>query len=125
MKASNFAILYVKEPRASAAFYEKLLGLKPVQAADTFALFVMPGGFKLGLWQREDIEPATTDVIGGSEIMFDCENDQDVDAAHGDWEAKGVTILQQPSRMPFGYTFTGADPDGHRLRVYHPAPAPV
>ena len=30
----------------------------------------------------------------------------------------GVQILQAPVTLEFGHTFVGADPDGHRLRVY-------
>jgi len=29
-----------------------------------------------------------------------------------------VEILQAPVTLEFGHTFVGADPDGHRLRVY-------
>jgi hypothetical protein len=29
-------------------------------------------------------------------------------------------ILQPPTEMDFGRTFTAADPDGHRLRVFKP-----
>lgn len=30
-----------------------------------------------------------------------------------------MEIVQAPEAMDFGYTFSGIDPDGHRLRVYH------
>ena len=39
---------------------------------------------------------------------------------HAEWSRKGVTILQEPVSSDFGYTFTGTDPDGHRLRVFTP-----
>ena len=29
-----------------------------------------------------------------------------------------LTIIQQPTRMEFGYTGMALDPDGHRLRLY-------
>ena len=34
------------------------------------------------------------------------------------WAKLGLKILQEPTKMDFGYTFTAADPDGHRLRVF-------
>jgi catechol 2,3-dioxygenase-like lactoylglutathione lyase family enzyme len=125
MKPSNFVLFYVKSPAASAAFYENMLGLKPVEQSPGFAMFVMPGGFKLGLWLDSAIEPAANGKVGGAEIMFDCETDAEVDAAHADWSAKGIDILQTPTLKEFGYTFTAADPDGHRLRVYRRADDPV
>jgi predicted lactoylglutathione lyase len=30
----------------------------------------------------------------------------------------GADVLQKPTQMDFGYTFTVADPDGHRLRAF-------
>ena len=42
---------------------------------------------------------------------------EDVDAAHADWAARGIAILQPPEDAEFGRSFVAADPDGHRLRV--------
>jgi hypothetical protein len=33
-----------------------------------------------------------------------------------------VSIIQEPTDMDFGRTFVGLDPDGHRVRVFAPAP---
>ena len=55
--------------------------------------------------------------ISASEVAFIA---NDVDATHAEWLAKGTTILQGPTDMDFGRTFTAADPDGHRLRVFKP-----
>lgn len=125
MTPSNFVLFYVKSPLESAAFYEKLLGVKPVEQSPGFAMFVMPGGFKLGLWLASEVAPAANGQIGGAEIMFDCPSDAEVNSVHTDWAAKGAAILQKPEMMDFGYTFTAADPDGHRLRVYRRAENPV
>jgi predicted enzyme related to lactoylglutathione lyase len=46
-----------------------------------------------------------------------------VEATHADWSKRGLTIAQPPTRMDFGHTFVALDPDGHRLRVFAPAPA--
>lgn len=125
MKASDFVLFYVKDPAASVSFYEMLLGLEPVEQSPGFAMFVMPGGFKLGLWRASAVEPRTDATVGGAEIMFDCNTDAEVDVVHAEWAAKGAEILQSPTLKEFGYTFTAADPDGHRLRVYRRADDPV
>jgi predicted enzyme related to lactoylglutathione lyase len=117
----NFVILYVDNPTASAAFYADLLGRPPVEASPTFAMFAMDSGVMLGLWSRHTVAPAAT-AGGGTEIAFIV---PDVDAVHADWSARGLTIVQAPTSMDFGYTFVALDTDGHRLRVFNPAPAPA
>lgn len=118
MKHPNFTILLVNDARLSAEFYGRLLGAEPVDASDTFALFILESGMKLGLWSRHTAEPAVSTSGSGVEIAFQMDSDADVDTCHADWSAKGLPILQKPTLMDFGYTFTAADPDGHRLRVY-------
>jgi catechol 2,3-dioxygenase-like lactoylglutathione lyase family enzyme len=117
----SLVILYVADPPASAAFYADLLGLEPAEASPTFAMFALPSGTGLGLWSRRTVEPAATaDAGGGSELAFAAE---DVDAVHADWAARGLPIAQAPTDMDFGRTFVAFDLDGHRLRVFAPAPA--
>lgn len=43
-----------------------------------------------------------------------------VDAVWANWRQRGIAILQEPTDLDFGRTFTARDPDGHRLRVFHP-----
>ena len=50
------------------------------------------------------------------------ETNEEVEALCAEQRRKGVTILQEPVTMDFGRTFLAADPDGHRLRVFCPAP---
>ena len=118
MPDPNFVILYVDSPLASAAFYADLLGRPPVASSPTFAMFATDAGQQLGLWSRHTVEPAATAAGGGSEIAFTV---ADVDAVYTDWCRRGLTILQVPTDMDFGRTFTALDPDGHRLRVFAPA----
>ena len=114
----DFTILYVDNPPASTQFYRALLGAEPVEASPTFSLFVLQNGMKLGLWSRYTVEPKASVTGGGVELAFRVESDAQVDGTFAEWRAKGIAILQQPARMEFGHTFTAADPDGHRLRVY-------
>ncbi|TPM31922.1 VOC family protein [Mesorhizobium sp. B2-3-4] len=118
MTSPNFVILYVDQPLTSGAFYSALLGREPVESAPTFVLFVLDGGFKLGLWSRHTVEPAAAAAGGGGEIVFALETPGAVDATHEDWAKRGLKILQTPTDMDFGRTFVALDPDNHRLRVY-------
>jgi uncharacterized glyoxalase superfamily protein PhnB len=79
-------------------------------------MFSLGNGMMLGLWAAHDVKPAAT-AGGGTEIMFSVDSRAEVAALHQSWQARGVTILQVPEQMDFGYTFTACDPDGHRLRV--------
>ncbi|MFK0688965.1 VOC family protein [Mesorhizobium sp. IMUNJ 23033] len=118
MNPPNFVILYVDSPERSGAFYGALLGHQPVEASPTFVLFVLDGGFKLGLWSRHTVEPAAAAAGGGAELVFALDTPDAVDAAHEDWAGRGLNILQRPTDMDFGRTFVALDPDNHRLRVY-------
>jgi catechol 2,3-dioxygenase-like lactoylglutathione lyase family enzyme len=122
MRDPNYCLLYVNDPAASANFYAGLLGKRPVEASPTFALFALESGIMLGLWSRHTAEPAVSVTGGGGELAFPVDSDADVDAAHADWSARRLPIAQPPTRMDFGYTFVATDPDGHRLRVFSPAP---
>ncbi|MDI6027421.1 VOC family protein [Corticibacterium sp. UT-5YL-CI-8] len=125
MPTPNFIILYVDDPQKSAAFYQEIVGREPVESSPGFAMFVLDNGFKLGLWLRPEVEPKATDTGSNAELVFALENNEAVDKAHADWAGKGRTIVQTPTDMDFGYTFTALDPDGHRLRVYCVAENPV
>ncbi|MDR2872464.1 MAG: VOC family protein [Xanthomonadaceae bacterium] len=117
MLDSLFNILYVDSPAQSAKFYQQLLELDPIEASATFALFVLPSGNKLGLWSRHTVEPSATPP-GGSELAFAVPDKATVEQLYASWSERGVTVLQPPQVMDFGYTFTATDPDGHRLRVF-------
>jgi catechol 2,3-dioxygenase-like lactoylglutathione lyase family enzyme len=123
MKPFNFTLLYVADSLASAAFYADLLGRPPVDSSPGFAMFALDGGTMLGLWAQRGVEPAATMKGGGGELALAVENDAAVDALHADWTGRGVAIAQAPTRMDFGYTFLGLDPDAHRLRVFAPGGA--
>ena len=118
MRSPNFIILYVDNPEASGAFYDKLLGRQPVETSKTFVMFVLDNGFKLGLWSRHTVEPAAAVAGGGAELVFALETPDAVDATHAEWAKRGLNILQAPGDMDFGRTFVALDPDNHRLRVY-------
>ncbi|GAB2881679.1 VOC family protein [Pseudoduganella ginsengisoli] len=120
MQHPNFLLLYVGSPTASAAFYADLLGTQPVEASPTFAMFALENGMMLGLWAQDTVAPKAAGGAGGGELAFAVESDATVNERHLHWIGKGIVIAQAPTRMDFGYTFVGLDPDGHRLRVFAP-----
>ena len=56
------------------------------------------------------------------ELAMAVRTNEEVEALCADQKRKGAAILQEPVTMDFGRTFLAADPDGHRLRVFCPAP---
>ena len=120
MRTLTYILLAVADPAASAQFYTGLLGLEPVENSPSFVLYVLPNGIKLGLWIAGEIDPAPRPA-GGVEITFSQATKDDVRATHAEWQGK-AKIIQQPTAMDFGFTFVAEDPDGHRLRVFSPAP---
>lgn len=117
---ANFIILYVDSPAASARFYADLIGAEPLEASPTFAMFALPSGTRLGLWSRHTVEPGAQVAGGGGEIAMVVGRGEAVDTTHADWQHRGLAILQAPTDLDFGRTFVATDPDGHRLRVFHP-----
>ena len=122
MSAKNFVIFYVDKPKASAAFYSALLNRPPVESSPTFALFALDSGLMLGLWSRHTVEPAAAGRGGCTELAFTVPDADTLNQRHLDWTLRGLPILQAPTNMDFGRTFVALDPDGHRLRVFAPAP---
>ena len=111
-------LLYVEDPLKSAEFYEKLLRAKPVEASPGFAMFALTAQTMLGLWKRADVLPKVTVPAGSNELGFHVESKDIVEQFFESAKSIGAVVLQEPTQMDFGYTFTVADPDGHRLRVF-------
>ena len=122
MLVPQFTILYVANPTRSALFYRQLFGREPVEESPTFAMFVFESGARLALWSSTTVEPAVTQSAGAMELAFSLPDETSVDSGLSEWQARGLTIIQQPTRMEFGYTGMAVDPDGHRLRLYCLAP---
>jgi catechol 2,3-dioxygenase-like lactoylglutathione lyase family enzyme len=120
MTSFDLTILYVDNPKASAAFYTGLFAIEPLEASPTFAMFALPGGGKLGLWSRHTVEPAAKAAGGGGEIAFSVPDAARVDAVHAAWRGRGLAMAQEPVELDFGRTFVALDPDGHRIRVFCP-----
>lgn len=113
----DYLLLAVKDPLASAALYDQLFGVAPVERAKTFVLYVLPTGLKVGLWSAADVQPAPRPA-GGVELSFSLPDEESVRQTHARWTKLGLTTVQEPTHLDFGYTCVLADPDGHRLRPF-------
>lgn len=121
MTDPNFIILYVDNPANSTVFYENLLEKRPIEESPTFAMFTLSSGVMLGLWSKQTVEPAAIEIAGCGELAFAVDGTDIVNTMHTEWSNRGLTILQTPTNLDFGYTFVALDPDGHRLRVFAPS----
>jgi catechol 2,3-dioxygenase-like lactoylglutathione lyase family enzyme len=117
MLSPNYVLFAVQDPRKSAALYNQLLGQQPVESADTFILYVLSNGLKLGLWKASTMQPTPT-APGGVEVAFGLESREAVLRTYNEWTRLGVNVVQAPTDMDFGFTFVVACPDGHRLRPF-------
>ena len=122
MALPHFVLLYVDKPQKSADFYARLLDRPPLGSSPNFVMFELAPDLRLGLWARRDVEPAPRGAAAAGELAMAVGSNEEVEALCADQRRKGVTILQEPVTMDFGRTFLAADPDGHRLRVFCPAP---
>ncbi len=120
MSQLDFVNIYVDNAEASAGLYSALLGMKPVSSSPAYAMYVLPNGLKFGLWARSDVQPPVTGA-GGAEICFAVNGDDEVAPSLEKWRKLGLRIIQQPTGMDFGLTFTAEDPDGNRLRLFAPS----
>jgi predicted enzyme related to lactoylglutathione lyase len=113
----NLIVLYVEDPAASAAFYEKLLGAAAAVMSPNFCAFPMAGNGTLGLWRKSHVKPEPSGTGAANEIGIMLPDAEAITACHQRWAAAGVDIEQDPVTLDFGPTFVARDPDGHRIRV--------
>ena len=116
----HMILLYVADPIASLEFYEMILGTKAIDAAPTFAMLPFNESTILGLWIESGVKPPSSSKAGATELGFHLNSREDVDDEFTKWKSKGVAIVLERTKLDFGYTFVGLDPDGHRLRVFTP-----
>lgn len=117
MPTLNYLLLAVEDPARSATLYNQILGASPVENSPTFVLYVLPNGFKLGLWKAAGMEPSPKPA-GGVELSFSLPDEASVRQTFTAWKALGLAVVQEPTHLDFGFTFVVADPDGHRLRPF-------
>ncbi|MGC4191550.1 MAG: VOC family protein [Thermomicrobiales bacterium] len=112
-----YTILYVADMERSVPLYTELLGITPDRPAPTFTSFALSGGKFLELIQQNTLDVLPTVGGGAVELCFDATSREVVEQTHDRWVALGLTSLEAPTDVRFGYTALVADPDGHRLRI--------
>jgi predicted enzyme related to lactoylglutathione lyase len=117
----TFILLSVEDVARSAAFYSRLLDKPIPESSANFALVPAAPGLMLGLWRRGEVTPAVRADPGAGEIAVTLADEAAVEAEHTRWQAAGVRIAQAPTRLDFGFTCVGLDPDGHRIRAFAPS----
>lgn len=122
--------LTVKDPRASAPFYDAVLGYMGYRRADESAQGIdwaaRPGGHYLSI----GLVPARSGTHdrytpGLHHVAWHAESREDVDRFHAFLQELGAEILDAPAAYPeYGpdyYAVFFADPDGLKLEyVYEP-----
>lgn len=111
----GFVSLQVRELTASAAFYEKYLGLTRQPGPPQAVVFATtPAAFAV----REPFEGINLDAgpLGlGIGVWMHAPDAQGI---HDALVADGVAIMSPPSDGPFGRTFTFSDPDGYQITLH-------
>jgi predicted enzyme related to lactoylglutathione lyase len=95
-----------------------------IESCQNFAMLPMAPGVMLGLWAHTDVAPAITAPGFGGELAIAVADHDAVQAAYRAWTKRGLWIIQEPTEMDFGFTFTATDLDGHRVRVMALNPMP-
>ncbi|MDR8410086.1 VOC family protein [Nonomuraea sp. 3-1Str] len=113
----DFVALQVRDVEASAAFYEKHLGLERDPAgpphAVVFATRPIPFAVREPL-PGVDLDAAPRPGLGVALWL----KADDAQALRDELAAAGVPIVAEPVDGPFGRTFSFADPDGYVITVH-------
>ncbi len=122
-------ILAVPDLGRSAAFYRSAFGWTQTVDVPVYAEFELPGGMRLGVYQREGFGRNTGRVpvqtpageLAPSELYFHCD---DLSGTIARVEAAGGRLLSPLALRPWGDEAAYfADPDGNVLVLARPASA--
>lgn len=112
----DMTILYASDVAASVAFFSTALAMPPLEQSPGFALFRV-GELMLGLWKRDSVQPSVRFDGASAELVLHVESDEEVEALHRRWMKDGLSLIDQPVRREFGYSFVAEAPDAQRIRV--------
>ena len=113
----DFISLQVRDLEASAAFYEKHLGLvrSPAGPRHAVVFATKPSAFAVrDLAPGVDLDAAPRPGLGIAVWL----HADDVQAIHDSLAAAGASIAVDPFDGPFGRTFTFVDPDGYQITLH-------
>jgi len=116
----NHAMAYVKDVARAMHFYVDLLGFKVLEefrnlGSPVYARIRSPHGDSTIALHK--LEPGKTlSAEEGIRLYFEV---RDLNGFCAKLKARGVTLLQEPKMMPWGWTHAYLnDPDGHELSLY-------
>ncbi|WP_144495238.1 VOC family protein [Bacillus pumilus] len=117
----KYTILYVNDVEASIHFYQHVLGFPMKLRVESYVEFDT-GDVTLSINSRQDVKDAlglpVPEAIQASqtfEIGFVVD---DVEQTIASMKEKGVSIIKEPARKPWGQTVAYvADPDGHFIEI--------
>lgn len=113
----DFIALQVRDIQASAAFYERHLGLVRAPKAPPQAIVFATDPIAFAV--REPLPGVDLDAIprpgAGIALWMHCD---DAQSMHDALVGAGVEILSPPRPSPFGTTFAFADPDGYAVTLH-------
>ena len=113
----DFISFQVRDVRASAAFYEDVVGLTRLPVPNPEAAVFSAGGSSFAV--RSPLPGVDLDAItqfgAGVGVWF---HNADALELHRKLAERGVEIVQQPFDGPFGTTFAFRDPDGYTVTVH-------
>lgn len=121
MPSLDMLTVYATDVEKSTAFYEDVLEKPVIQTMPGFAIFNLKTGLNFGIWAKNDVAPRSDMVGGATEVAFSLPDNDAVEHLYARWKDKDIAIIQEPTVMDFGYTFTALDPDGNRLRLFAPS----
>ena len=116
----DFVSLQVRDLAASAAFYERVVGLTPAPTPNPEAVVFTSGTSSFAV--RTPLPgvalDAHTQLGAGVGIWF---HQPDALAVHHRVVEHGAPVVQEPSDGPFGTTFAFRDPDGYVITIHSKA----
>ncbi len=109
-----------KDPRALAAWYRDVLGIKVESWGGAMLRYDAPGHPSMVVWNAfaqggDYLKPSTREFM----INFAVD---DVDSFIGRIEAKGVKVLKRDDSDPSGRFAWIMDPDGTKIELWQPKP---
>lgn len=111
----DFISLQVRDLAASAAFYEKYLGLtRQAGPPHAIVLATLPAAFAV----RDPFPGIDLDAGPLGKGVGIWLHVADAQGIHDALVADGVTVTSDPVDGPFGRTFTFADPDGYQITLH-------
>lgn len=118
-KEINMLTLHVNNFPEAVAFYRDTLGLEVKTLDETFgwAEFKMSNGVNLGL-HKDDCAPDGRRAGGTTGFFIMCE---DAAKTEAELRARGVSVTQGATQMPFGTLLAFEDPDGNEIAFLQPS----